>query len=198
MPARIKQNESQQGCPTPASRGIRPSSGLVFTTSSVFSLSSCVRGLLVCWLWLWLPEDPHWAEPASGGLDHTFHWSQLSDGELHLLSEAGWAHHRPANAGAHNYCLTDYYGVYSCPYTQQMTVWHSLLHRLRPKGVLPSDEDVAAANQHSAHPENRSDPPPPPMTHTHTHITLIKFNRPCESWCIHQVYQWPYRVGNKD
>lgn len=121
MPAHIKEKESQQGCPAPASRGIHPSSSLVFTTS-LFSLSSCVRGFLVCWLWLWLPEDPHWAEPASGGLDHTFHWSQLSDGELHLLSEAGWARRRPANAGACNYCLRDYYGVYSCPYTQQMTV----------------------------------------------------------------------------
>lgn len=139
----------------------RPSSvSLVSTTSSMlFSLSSCVRGLLVCWLWLWLPAGPHWVDPASGGLDHTFHRSQLSDGELHLLSEAGWAHHRPTNAGAHNYCLWDYYAVYSCPYAQQMTVSHSQLALLRPlcEGVSPSDEEVAAANQHAAHPTNRSD-----------------------------------------
>lgn len=101
---------------------------LVSTTSSVlFSLSSWFRGLLVCWLWLWLPEGPHWVDPASGGLDHTFHRSQLSDGELHLLSEAGWAHHSPANAWAHNYCLGDYDAVYSCPYAQQMSVSQSQL-----------------------------------------------------------------------
>lgn len=85
------------------------------TSSMLFSLSS-------------------WVHPASGGLDHTFHTRQLSDGELHLLSEAGWARrrsrrrcHRPASAGAHNYCLKDDYAVYSCPYAQQMTVSHSQL-----------------------------------------------------------------------
>lgn len=99
------------------------------TSSMLFSLSFCVRGLLVCWLWPWVPEGLHWVDPASGGLDHTFHRSQLSDGELHLLSETGWAcrRHRQANAGAHNYCLKDDYTVYSCPYAQQMTVSHSQL-----------------------------------------------------------------------
>lgn len=143
----------------------------VSTTSfMLFSFSSCVRGLLVCWLWPWPPEGPHWVDPASGGLDHTFHVSQLSDGELHLLSEAGWArrcrrHHHPANAGAHNYCLKDDYAVYSWPYAQQMTVSRSQLpHHPHPpwppplcEGISPSDEETAAANQHSDHPTNRSD-----------------------------------------
>ncbi len=130
------------------------------TSSMLFSLSfSSVRGLLVCWLWPWPPEGPRWVDPASGGLDHTFHRSQLSDGELHLLSEAGWARrrHRPANAGAHNYCLKDYYAVYSCPYAQQMTVLHSQLSPPRLCEGVARSEEIAAANQHAAHPTNRSD-----------------------------------------
>lgn len=58
----------------------------------------------------------------SGSLDHTFHESQLSDGELHLLSGAGWVHeNHPAQAGAQNYRLRNDYTVYLCSYAQQMT-----------------------------------------------------------------------------
>lgn len=106
------------------------------TSSVLLALPSSVRGLLVCWLWPWSPESPHRVDRAPGGLDHTFHRSQLSDGELHLLSEAGWARcccccHRLANAGAHNYCLRNDYAVYPCPCTQQMTVSHSQRPLLR-------------------------------------------------------------------
>lgn len=65
-----------------------PSISLVTTSSCVlFSLS----GPFFRWfVGFGSPRGPRRVNPSSGGLDHTFHESQLSDGELHLLSEAGW------------------------------------------------------------------------------------------------------------
>lgn len=54
------------------------------------------------------------------------------------------------------------------------------------EGVSPSDEEIAAANQHSVHPTNRSDARNDPkllaVQTSPSHITLIQFNRPSESW----------------
>lgn len=79
--------------------------------------------MLVCWLWLRLPEGPRWVDPASGGLDHTFRRSQLSDGELHLLSEAGWAPLPPQPALSHIITTSKIIMLFTHnPYAQQMTV----------------------------------------------------------------------------
>lgn len=90
---------------------------------------------------------------ASGG---TFHRSQLSAGELHLLSGTGRARrHRLANAAAHNCCLKDDYVVYSCPQAQQMTVSRSRLPPPRLPVKASHQRETDKADQHSAEPPGR-------------------------------------------
>lgn len=69
---------------------------------------------------------PRRVDPSSGGLDHTFHESQLSDGELHLLSGAGWAREKRRVELGHKITASEMMTLFTCAHNRRHLITSSI------------------------------------------------------------------------